>query len=198
MAKYVLNSGGLKSKPDTAKEYFAEVLEGLGETPKLLWCFFATLPDNPDERFTKYTKMFASYMPSGVHPIHKNAGIDTFAEDVAWADAIYIHGGHVSALRETLAEHDLSTIFSNKTVGTNSASSILMSAVGFDCYTRKPSKGLSIFPIKFIAHYGSDFGSDDSRGPIDWDAAYDTVKNYGDTSLPVHALYEGEFIVMEK
>lgn len=63
MTKYILNSGGLKSKHESAKAYFAELLEGLGKNLKLLWCFFATLPDDCDVRFKKYTELFTPYMP---------------------------------------------------------------------------------------------------------------------------------------
>jgi hypothetical protein len=66
------------------------------------------------------------------------------------------------------------------------------------CDWRLCLDGLGILPIKFIPHYESDFGADDPRGPIDWQKAYDELAVYGDTSLPIHALTESEFIVLEK
>ena len=58
--------------------------------------------------------------------------------------------------------------------------------------------GLGILPVKFFSHYQSDYGNDNPRDPIDWQKGYEELKNYGDTSLPIHALKEGEFIVIEK
>jgi len=58
--------------------------------------------------------------------------------------------------------------------------------------------GLGIFPIKFIPHYKSNFGSEDPRGSINWKKAYEELKDFGDTNLPIHALEEGDFVVIEK
>ena len=57
--------------------------------------------------------------------------------------------------------------------------------------------GLGILPIKFLPHYQSDYGKNDSRGPIDWEKGRLELKNYADQSLPVYALKEGEFVVIE-
>jgi hypothetical protein len=40
MIKYILNSGGARNHPDRAKEFFAEIVDGLGNTPRMLVCFF--------------------------------------------------------------------------------------------------------------------------------------------------------------
>ncbi len=58
--------------------------------------------------------------------------------------------------------------------------------------------GLGIVSIKFLAHYQSAYGDDDPRGPVDWKKAYSELTTYGDQTLPIHALKEGEYIVMEK
>lgn len=58
--------------------------------------------------------------------------------------------------------------------------------------------GLGILPIKFIPHYTSDFGSGGSRGTVNWDNAYKELEEYGDKSLPIHALEEGDYIVIEQ
>lgn len=198
MTKYVIQSGGLKTHPQAARKYFAELLKGLGTKPKLLWCFFATLPDDPEIRFVKYPQMYERKYPEGVKPVHKNAQIETFEEQVKESDAIYIHGGEMEPLYDVLKNYDLKTLFDGKSVGTNSASSMILAQNTWSCSSRKVTDGLDIFPFKFIAHYKSHYGSDDPRGPIDWQRAYDELAAYGDTSLPIHALEEGEFIVMEK
>lgn len=57
--------------------------------------------------------------------------------------------------------------------------------------------GLSILPIKFLAHYHSAYGENDPRGPINWQKAYKELSAYGDTTLPICALPEGDFRVFE-
>lgn len=198
MTKFVMNSGGLKTHEEKAKAYFAELLEGLGETPELLWCFFATLPDDCDVRFEKYIKLFEPYMPKGVHPVHKNAKVSTFEEQVKQADVIYMHGGSIAPLYEVLEKFDVLKLFEGKSVGTNSASSMVLAKHTWSCDERELVDGLGVFQIKFMAHYNADYGVDDERGPVDWGAAYKELKNHGDTALPMFALEEGEFMVMKK
>lgn len=57
-------------------------------------------------------------------------------------------------------------------------------------------KGLSILPIKFLPHYKSSYGNEDSRGHIDWDKALQELKDYKE-DFPIHALKEGEYVVIE-
>jgi len=57
--------------------------------------------------------------------------------------------------------------------------------------------GLGILPIRFIAHFNSNYGTSDPRGPIDWNEAYAQLEKYGDITLPIIALEEGEFVVFE-
>jgi hypothetical protein len=97
-----------------------------------------------------------------------------------------------------MKQFDLADLFKDKVIATNSASSDMLATYHWTCDWRACADGLGILPIKFIPHYQSDFGDTDPRGPIDWQKAYDELKAYGDTSLPIHALKEGEFIVMEK
>jgi hypothetical protein len=59
--------------------------------------------------------------------------------------------------------------------------------------------GMGILPIKFIPHYNSAYGSDDPyRGRIDWKQAKNELMHYGDESLPIYAVEEGDFVVFEQ
>jgi hypothetical protein len=198
MTKYILNSGGLKANTERSKAYFAELLEGLGNKPKLLWCFFATLPDDCEVRFERYTKLFESRMPENVHPLNENARVESFEEQVKKADAIYLHGGRIAPLYEILEKYDIAQLFAGKSVGTNSASSMVLAEAAWSCDEREATKGLGFFPFKYLAHYQSDYGADDPRGPINWDQAYKDLEEFGDVNLPMHALKEGEFIIIKK
>jgi len=156
------------------------------------------LPDNCEDRFKHYTELFEPFMPKGVKPIHINATIDNFEKEVENADAIYMHGGSTKPLRDILKKYNIEKLFNNKSVGTNSASSMALAKYAWSRDERIPTEELGVFPIKFLAHFKSDYGKDDFRGEIDWDKVYEDLSNYGDTSLPIYALKEGEFIIMNK
>lgn len=196
--KYVLNSGGLSNNPDGAQRFFAELLKGLGDRPKLLMCFFAQPREVWEQKFTSYKESFAQYMPAGVTPDYDIAMPDTFAEQVQRADAIYCHGGDDHLAMYWFDKLSVDKVWKGKVVGTNSATTHALSAFFWTCDWRELKTGLGIVPIKTIAHYQSNYGLDDPRGPIDWEAAKRDLEAYGDTTLPLYALPEGEFVVVEE
>jgi hypothetical protein len=197
MTKYILNSGGVKKNPEVAKKFFAEMVRGFGEHPKVLICCFAQPRQYWEAKFAD-DKARTHLFPEHVQPEFELAFPDTFAEQIAGCDALYIHGGDDHLLLYWLRKFDIPTIWEGKVVATSSASSQALSKHFWTCDWRQTRDGLGVLPIKFIAHFDSDYGADDPRGPIDWDAAYQVLKNYGDTTLPIHALKEAEYVVFEQ
>lgn len=198
MTKYVINSGGIFKGGDLGRAFFAEILEDLGDKPKVLFCFFASPQEEWDVKFPQYVEGFKAVLPDGVKPIFELALTEAFTEQVAVCDALYMHGGDNDRIILALRQYDVPSIWQGKVIATNSASSIALAAHAWSCDQRGCIDGLGILPIKVIPHYKSDYGKDDPRGPIDWQKAYDELAAYGDTSLPIRALKEGEFIVMEQ
>ncbi len=197
MTKYVLNSGGLKNNPNRARMYFDELCKGMSSKTKVLWCFFATLPTPTKVRFEKYTNLFAEYFPESVSPQNFNATLENFVEEVRQADVVYLHGGEVVPLKEVLQQIDYQEVFRGKVIGCNSASSMVFSSSYWSCSNRTCGDGLGLFDIKYLAHYKSEYGSNDPRGPIDWEAAKAELTAYGNIEHEVVALEEGEFRVFE-
>ena len=198
MVKYVLNSGGIGNNPELGKKFFAEVVDGLGNSPKVLLCFFAQKREEWEERFSSSSINLKEYMPSGVEPTFELAFPQTFEEQIKNADAVYIPGGDDHLVQYWLRQFDIPQIWDGKVVATNSASSHALSSQFWTCDWRMCMNGLEILPIRFLAHYESEYGAEDPRGPIDWQKAYKELESFGDTSLPIHALREGEFIVIQK
>lgn len=196
MTKYILNSGGIRNNIEGGKKFFAEAVKDLGNTPKVLLCLFAYPREHWGKKFIE-TKEQSLY-PENVNPIFELAYPDKFEEQIKNSDILYIYGGDDHLLRHWFDKFDIPNIWQGKVVATNSASSQILSKNFWTCDWRMCMDGLGILPIKFISHYGSSFGSDDSRGPINWDKAYEELKSYGDTSLPIYALLEGEFIIFTK
>jgi hypothetical protein len=81
-------------------------------------------------------------------------------------------------------------------IGSSAGSNALVKCF-WTCDWRQVKEGLGILPIKFIPHYKSAYGEGDPRGPIDWIQAYNELAEYGDQSLPIHALEEGDFIIID-
>lgn len=196
MTKYVLNSGGLRNFPEKGKKFLAEIVKDLGPNPKMLICLFAQPRENWEEKFAQYEGELNDNAPEGVKVSFELAFPDSFEEQVKISDIVYIHGGDDHLVQYWFARIAVPKIWEGKVVATSSAGSNLLVKHYWTCDWRQCGDGLGILPIRFIPHFKSDFGADDPRGPIDWDKAYQELVAYGDKSLPIHALEEGDFIVI--
>lgn len=194
MTKYVLNSGGIKNQPALKRKFHREIVKELGDKPKFLLCNFAQGREYWEAKFPSYSNAIAEDMPDGVKPTFELAVPDKFSQQCKDADVIYFHGGDCDLLFYWMRKFDYLSLFKDKVVATNSASSCMVASSYYTCDWRECQDGFGILPIKFIPHYDSDFGSDDHRGPIDWGKAKVDLENHGDKSLPVYALKEGEFV----
>ena len=198
MTKYILNSGGLKNNPQKATKFFNEIVRGHGRNPKILLCFFAEKREDWEMKFEKYKKGFMELVSVDVSPNFELAFPDKFEKQVRNNDVVYIYGGDDELLMSRMKEFDLPTLWKDKTVAVISAGSDMLATHFWTCDWRKSMDGLGVLPIKVIPHYKSDYGKDDPRGSIDWKNALEELKEYGDTNLPIHALDEGDYLVIEK
>jgi hypothetical protein len=197
MTKYILNSGGIGNASDKGRAFFHEAVRGFGKTPQLLVCVFAQPREDWEENFAQDMAASGAIFDGDVRPVLELAFPDTFEEQVRQSDALYLHGGDDHLLQYWLKKFDLPTLWNGKVVATNSASSNAISRSFWTCDWRQCMDGLGILPIKFLAHYMSEYGADDPRGPIDWDEARSQLQEYGDTTLPIYALKEGEYTIIE-
>jgi peptidase E len=198
MTKYVLNSGGLRKYPTKATLFFKEVIKDLGDNPRVLICFFAQPREDWERKFDDYKKNFLTAIDNQIIPEIELAFPDKFIEQVKNSDAIIIYGGDDYLIKYWLRQYDLPNIWQDKVVATISAGSDVLANSFWTCDWRECLDGLNILPIKFIPHYKSSFGSDDPRGSIDWQKAHDELSQYGDKSLPIYALEDGDFVVINK
>jgi len=198
MTKYILNSGGLRNKPEKAEKFNKEIIKGLGKKPNILFCFFAVAREYWEEKFADYTKRFLESMNEGIKPKFELAFPDKFVDQLKNNEAVIICGGDDNLLLYWLRQYKLPKIWENKIVASSSAGSDALVQHFWTCDWRASKDGLGILPIKFIPHYKSSYGQSNPRGPIDWERARDELNNYGDKALPVYALEEGEYIVIEK
>jgi hypothetical protein len=201
MTKYVLNSGGIKNHPDLKKKFHLELTNGIGNDLTFLLCNFAQAREYWESKFDQYSQAIQedfAEKPTGFKTKYELAMPDTFEAQCGRADVIYFHGGDDHLLQYWMRNYNLSEIFKDKVVATNSASSNMLTASYWTCDWREVSNGFGIVPVKFIPHYMSNFGAKDPRGPIDWRQAYKELADYGDVALPIHALKEGEYIIVQQ
>ena len=93
MTKYILNSGGLRNKPESALKFHLEVISGLGQNPRLLFCHFAAAREYWEEKFVEYTGRFQESIGGAAKPKFELAFPAKFAEQLKNNDAVIIHGG---------------------------------------------------------------------------------------------------------
>ncbi len=195
--KYIIQSGGVRNYPDKKRKWHLEIVSGT-TNPKVLVCLFAQPREVWEEKFPEYSKSFESDMPSGTTPQFRMAMPATFAEDCEWADIIYCMGGDDALSKYWFEKCGVPKVWEGKIVSVNSASSDALATHYFTCDWRLCGDGLGILPIKFFPHFKSAYGAEDPRGPVDWDAGLKELTAYGNTTLPIHALPEGDFIVIEQ
>ncbi|MCX6798119.1 MAG: Type 1 glutamine amidotransferase-like domain-containing protein, partial [Candidatus Falkowbacteria bacterium] len=151
-----------------------------------------------EEKFAEYKENFLRMTNDDIKPVIELALPDKFVEQIKNNEAIILHGGDDHLIQYWLRQYDLPSLWQNKVVAASSAGSDALVKYFWTCDWRQCLKGLNILPIKFIPHYKSSYGNNDPRGPIDWEKAYEELVKYGDESLPIQALEEGEFIIIEK
>jgi peptidase E len=198
MTKYILNSGGVKNQSARAAIFFKEMIKGLGQEPRILSCSFAEKREDWEEKFAAYQALFLGAIDKDIKPKFTMAVPDKFVQQIKDNDVIVLSGGDDNLLLYWLRQYNLPEIWQDKVVATSSASSNALAKYFWTCDWRQCLDGLGILPLKFLPHYKSGFGNNDPRGPIDWSKAYQELSEYGDKTLPIYALEEGEFIVIEK
>lgn len=198
MTKYVLNSGGLRNAPEKGKQFLAEIVKGLGPNPKMLVTLFAQPREDWEKKFAQYQDELNDRAPEGVKLSFELAFPDTFKEQVDGSDIVYVHGGDDHLIRYWFSKFDIPSIWKDKVVATSSAGSDVLVKHYWTCDWRQCMDGLGILSIKFLPHYKSKYGEDDPRGPINWGQARQELAEYGDKSLPIHALEEGDYTVVNQ
>lgn len=199
MTRYILHGGGIRTSADEGKALFMDMVEGLGSEAKLLLCFFAQPKEVWQEKYAEWRFRIAVNVPK-VSVTFGLATIEEFAGQSKDYDGLFLYGGNSRKLIESFKDlGDFETLIERfKVVAGSSAGAIMLSQTAWDTDERKIVEGLNFVPAKVLVHYKSkSYAKDDRRGPIDWQAAYDEIADYGENKLPIFALAEGEFEAFE-
>lgn len=184
----------MDNNPEGARSFFAALVKNAGARPNILLVLFAQPREVWEEKFPRYTEAYRKLLPAGIEVTFEMALPDKLAEQVKNADIIYCHGGDDHLAQYWFKKTNIVDLWQDKTVGVNSATTHALAAHFWTCDWRQCMDGLGVLPVKVIAHYGSSYGFNDPRGPIDWEESKVELAKYGDSKLPIYALKEGEFV----
>jgi hypothetical protein len=170
MTRYILAGGADRHAPDYPAALEAAV-GTMSQPPRILSCLFAVPREDWEEKLSQFVAFFKGVF--GEATVCTLAFPDTFYEQAAAADIIYIHGGDDALLAHYMESYpDLTTrLFKDKIVVGSSAGASFLSSSYWTCDWRAVRKGSGITPFNVVVHYESDFGATDPRGPIDWQQA---------------------------
>lgn len=180
------------------KQYWQELAKATPHTKPLhvLSCMFARDDTRWEKLFEEFREFFKIAFGNDV--VLELASQDRLSEQIKAADVVYLHGGSdgEELKRTLLAVPGLQQQFEDKIVIGSSAGAQFLSTKFWSVGKREVREGAGLTPLNIIVHYGSDFGSDDPRGPIDWQRAEQELqKGIGDEN--VTRLLEGKFVVYE-
>ena len=191
MIKYVLNSGGFRDKPIQGRDFVTEIISGHGNKPKILISIFAETRETWQTRYQKTTDRFTEFLPPEIEPVYEMASDDDFENQVMRNDIVFFYGGDVEVLAGRLQKFDILNIFEGKTIAGTSAGSAVWGQAYWEPYTPAIRSALGIIPMKFIPHFGA-------GDKIDWDQVLQELQSHGDQSLEIHAMPEGDYVVIHQ
>jgi len=152
MTKYVLHGGEKRNGVVDDSDFFSELTSIDKPLLNVLLVYFARPEYLWQELSVIDTNLFEGNVEKSI--VTKVATVDSFEEDLFWADIIYIKGGDGPILTNVLSRyHDLKSKFDGKVIGAISAG---VNALSKYYYSRKGGKvliGLGILDMKIFTHF---------------------------------------------
>lgn len=109
-------------------------------------------------------------------------------------NAIYFRGGRTGDLIRLLDKNvGWQKELYGKTLAGSSAGADTIAKYYYNLDSLAVEEGLGMLPVKVLVHYQSGYNAPN----VDWDRAYGELQIYKE-DLPILALREGEFRIMEK
>lgn len=191
MTRLILVGGYPHKAPDGGKAFCEEVVKGVEGPIRLLDCLFARPKDNWEKAYAQDKEFFTTHLP-GRQLVIELAQIETFAEQVREADAVYIRGGTTRTLIEILNSiPNWKDGLEGKTLAGSSAGADAIAKYYYNLDTLELETGLGFIEAKMIPHWNSDYNAPN----INWEQAKQALENFHEP-LPVYTLAEGEFVVL--
>ncbi len=191
MTRYILVGGYPRKAQDGGRAFAEELVKGFDGEIRILECLFARPRENWDEAYKEDTEFFTKHLPKK-HLEFQMALPERFAEQVRWANAIYIRGGASEKILIELQgqSEGWQKELDGKTLAGSSAGAHAIARYYYDLDDLRVREGLGLLEVKVLVHYRSNYNAPN----IDWNKAYGELSNH-EEQLPLFALKEGEFTV---
>jgi len=191
--KYILIGGYPRKALDGGKALAEEMVGGFKEPYKMLVCYFARPKYQWKINMIEDRLFFGNHL-KGRKLEFKIAQVDTFREQIRWADTIYIRGGRTQRLLKLLNQCEgWEKELDGKTLAGSSAGAHAIVKYFDNLDELRLGEGLGLLSVKVLVHYRSDYNAPN----IDWDKAETDLRAYKE-ELPLYPLAEGEFKVIIK
>ncbi|MDP2788527.1 MAG: Type 1 glutamine amidotransferase-like domain-containing protein [bacterium] len=158
MTKFVLHGGFSKERGPVQKDdkFFQEIIKDAPRDVKVLLVYFAEREEMVDLRIEQDKEQFNKNKGEKNLDL-RVASEETFLEDCAWADIIYLHGGRTTRLMGVLNKYqNLKEVFNDKTIAGDSAGANVLGQFFYSKTSKEIGEGLKILPFKVVVHYTDD------------------------------------------
>lgn len=152
-AKFILH-GGYAERPNSENdEFFKEILKRVPQTAKILLVYFAKKKDEYERMQKEDIAQFEKN--KGERDISfEVASSESFLQQVAQSDVIYLHGGNTSRLLGELKKYpNLKNLMDGKIVAGESAGAYVLSSCFYSKTEGGVFEGLGFVSVKTICHY---------------------------------------------
>jgi peptidase E len=195
MTKFILHGGYVSAPCQSNDNYFKEIISSVAGPMKVLIVYFAVEKDRWQEELEKHQKLFLTQAKNKqIEFALASEDSKEFIRQIKDNDVVFIRGGSTLMLKNQLDKiANFSELIRNKVVAGSSAGAIVFAKYYYSNGRDQISHGLDILHVKIITHYLSTGEYAATSGP-------DKLKMLEDykEKLPVYAIPETEFIVVEK
>jgi peptidase E len=153
--KLILHGGFSKDRGPVQEddEFFREIFKDTEEEVKLLGVYFAEREEMLQLRMEHDQVQFTKNSDSKKIDF-RVASEKTFEADCAWADIIYLHGGHTAKLMEALKKYsNIKELLSTRIIAGDSAGANVLAKFFYSKNSKVIGEGLGILPFKLVVHY---------------------------------------------
>lgn len=154
--KFILH-GGYAGRPNSGNdEFFKEILKGAPQNTKILLVYFAKGKNEYERMQREDAAQFEKN--KGERDISfEIASLESFLQQVAQSDVIYLHGGNTSKLLKELKRClGLRNLMDEKIVVGESAGAYVLSSCFYSKIESGIFEGLGFVPVKTICHYAGE------------------------------------------
>jgi peptidase E len=153
MIKFVLHGGDTSENNNDNNSFFREMTVSRKKNINILLNYFSRKAEDVERCFNQDTKRFKKV--SFVKDLEfKIADPKKLAEQLNWADVMYMRGGWTELLIKKLAKtKDLEKLMEGKVIGGSSAGVYCLAKYYYGNDSKKIGKGLGILKLKTYCHY---------------------------------------------